>query len=562
MISFNRSILTCILASILSNATHAFDISFQTKGSRTTEKNEFELQINHHGDIRDSIFRTSNTVSFDLPTEESIVKFLMRKTSAPNHWEGFSGSTTDNAYFLLSPDGRSITGSFQGPTGTYYMIRTQPDDKIIVEVIPHDEMKEEDEGLFPPSDLSADKEDANNIVSRADSGDSVDLMVVYTMNAMCLQAGLSSPCTNNAANRLPIENLIQLAVNNNNAAHTNSATGVQMNLVHTYLAADYTEPGDTLTALYDLTYTSSQGYPALDEVHSLRDTYGADMVMLMGSIGTGVAWVESSSSSAFSYMNRSNVSYHTMAHELGHNWGCYHNRDNSSTQVDYAHGYQDPGGAFRSILSYNCPGGCTRVNWYSSPDVTYNGATIGTSTEDCARKIQERRVTVANFRQHVEGPTPTPPSPTPPSPTPPSPTPPSPTEAPTSGDDSISFKNKAGNNLCMGVKGFYGGAPVITKACSSTENQQKFQIDDKGRIHMYTRPEFCLKKAKALMKVAKCGGTNIFKFAYSSFDSRLVYYPAPLPNVLAIANDTPGFGKAIKLVSFNNNAQTQFWEIK
>jgi hypothetical protein len=85
MISFNRSILTCILASILSNATHAFDISFQTKGSRTTEKNEFELQINHHGDIRDSIFRTSNTVSFDLPTEESIVKFLMRKTSAPNH---------------------------------------------------------------------------------------------------------------------------------------------------------------------------------------------------------------------------------------------------------------------------------------------------------------------------------------------------------------------------------------------------------------------------------------------------------------------------------------------
>jgi hypothetical protein len=137
-----------------------------------------------------------------------------------------------------------------------------------------------------------------------------------------------------------------------------------------------------------------------------------------------------------------------------------------------------------------------------------------------------------------------------------------PTEAPTSSDDSISFKNKVGNNVCMGVKGFYGGAPVITKSCSSTDNQQKFQFDDKGRIHLYTRPEFCLKKAKAVMKVAKCGGTNIFKFAYNGFDSRLVYYPAPLANVVAIANDTPGFGKAIKLVSFNNNAQTQGWETK
>ena len=90
-----------------------------------------------------------------------------------------------------------------------------------------------------------------------------------------------------------------------------------MNLVHTYLAADYTEPASSSTALYDLTYTSSSGYPALDEVHSLRDTYGADMVMLMGTIGTGLAWLESSSSYAFSYMNRSYVSYHTMAHELG-----------------------------------------------------------------------------------------------------------------------------------------------------------------------------------------------------------------------------------------------------
>ena len=107
MISFNRSILTWIIASLLANATHAFDISFQTKeskkgathpissSSRTTNKNEFELQMNHDQDgelrekknsLRNSA--ASNNISFDLPTEESIVRFHVKKTDAPNHWEG------------------------------------------------------------------------------------------------------------------------------------------------------------------------------------------------------------------------------------------------------------------------------------------------------------------------------------------------------------------------------------------------------------------------------------------------------------------------------------------
>jgi hypothetical protein len=157
-----------------------------------------------------------------------------------------------------------------------------------------------------------------------------------------------------------------------------------------------------------------------------------------------------------------------------------------------------------------------------------------------------------------------PPTPNPPTPTPPTTNPPThaPTGAPNpSNNDYISFQNKADNNLCMGVKGTYGGAPAITKSCSSSDNNQKFQVDDLGRIHLYTRPDLCLKKVKLNVKVGQCGTTNIFKWAYNLMDSRLVYYAAPLKGVIAIANDTPGVGKAIKLAAFNNNAQTQFWEV-
>ena len=149
------------------------------------------------------------------------------------------------------------------------------------------------------------------------------------------------------------------------------------------------------------------------------------MVALILASGSGIAYVNSSAGSAFSTTNYSYISGHTFAHELGHNWGCYHNRSNSGTQVAYAHGYQDPNKQFRSILSYPCSGAnCPRVNWYSNDVVNYNGQPIGDAANDCARKINERRNTVANFRQAVNAvPTAAPVTPAPVTPAPVTPAP-------------------------------------------------------------------------------------------------------------------------------------------
>ena len=81
-----------------------------------------------------------------------------------------------------------------------------------------------------------------------------------------------------------------------------------------YLDASYEEPIDSSKALGQIT-NANDG--ELDSVHELRDKYGADLVMLMGSIGTGVSWVNPPEQYAFSYMNKGYVWYHTMAHELG-----------------------------------------------------------------------------------------------------------------------------------------------------------------------------------------------------------------------------------------------------
>jgi hypothetical protein len=130
--------------------------------------------------------------------------------------------------------------------------------------------------------------------------------------------------------------------------------------------------------------------------------------------------------------------------------------------------------------------------------------------------------------------------------------------------DSISFKNKVEFSvpLCLGVKDTIVDAPVITKACNSTDYFQQFQIDIYGRIHLRIKPTMCLQKKLDDVRVARCRNRDTFKWAYNWWDSRVVQYANSLPNVLAIENDTPGVGKTIKLVSFNEYSQTQGWEVK
>jgi hypothetical protein len=168
----------------------------------------------------------------------------------------------------------------------------------------------------------------------------------------------------------------------------------------------YDESGDFPTDLNRLT-NGGDGY--MDNVPSLRDTYGADLVSMFVENGQycGYGWIGPSASYAFTVVNRGCASAnYSFPHELGHNLGARHDPyvDASTTPYAYGHGYVDAAQAWRDVMAYNnaCAAvgvSCVRIGYFSTPGLTYAGDPLGSaSTADVVRVHNDNAVTVANFR--------------------------------------------------------------------------------------------------------------------------------------------------------------------
>ena len=230
-----------------------------------------------------------------------------------------------------------------------------------------------------------------------DDGSTFDVMFVYTPAARSAAGGTSS-----------IESLIELGVTETNLAYQNSAVIPRVRAVHIQEVV-YTESGSISTDLSRLRRTSD-GY--LDEVHGLRNQYGADLVQLVVEGGCGVAYLMSGNnpgfaSYAFSVASRICISpNYTLGHELGHNMGCNHAPEDpiGTGAFDWSFGYKDQTAGFRTVMAYS-PG--KRVLHFSNPAKTYNGAVTGVwELQDNADSLNGVRVTIANFRQAVGTPPP------------------------------------------------------------------------------------------------------------------------------------------------------------
>src|SRR5207253_1221213 len=59
----------------------------------------------------------------------------------------------------------------------------------------------------------------------------------------------------------------------------------------------------------------------------------------------------------------------------------------------------DAAPSWRTIMSYNCPAGCTRLQYWSNPNIQFGGIAMGTTaTNDNARVLNGTNGTVAAFR--------------------------------------------------------------------------------------------------------------------------------------------------------------------
>lgn len=232
----------------------------------------------------------------------------------------------------------------------------------------------------------------------------VDVLILWTPRAQ-LSTG------SEAAMQAALANFI----NNTNTSYINSGIDQRVRLVHSQRTEYVEATGSSGTPMgTDLSRLRNNGDGIMDEAHTLRNQYGADLVHLVSGVANGACGIAyllfpgGNSSNGFGVTAYS-CGWSTFAHELGHNMGCAHDRDNGSSGYRcWSFGYRTPNAQWRTIMAY-APG--TRINYFSSPDVTWNGFTMGIGTTACpsttaadnVRTMNETRNVVANFRASTVG---------------------------------------------------------------------------------------------------------------------------------------------------------------
>lgn len=223
----------------------------------------------------------------------------------------------------------------------------------------------------------------------------VDVLFLYTQAVEDAQFGLSA-VMRRAAVLTRVDNIVA----STNSDFLRSDIRLKIRAVATDLVQydEYQASADVLNSTA-LTQLGTDGDGVLDGIHARRDAVGADLVCLMlnrdnsgGSIGIAPLLTAPSVGSkhlylfnddwAFSVVSYAYTSgYNLVAHEMGHNFGAHHDRENATgtngqgqTVLEegafpYAYGYRfygQNGVRYRTIMSYY-PG--TRISYFSNPNI-------------------------------------------------------------------------------------------------------------------------------------------------------------------------------------------------
>jgi hypothetical protein len=346
---------------------------------------------------------------FDDVEFTAVLERLDPLVSGGFSWVGRIENVERSLVTFVVKDGK-VTGNIALPDGLMYQVRYAGNGVHGVREVDQSMFPAEAEPLSVESRPDVPGSRTSDALVAADDGSIIDVLVVYTPGARDYWAGGTAQ----------IEAEIQLAVSETNSSYENSGIVQRLNLVH-MAETNYTEGSDFTDALYDVTDPNDG---LMDEVHTLRDTYCADeVVLIVGGNPTfcGVAWLMNYVSAgfeshAFAVVHRvCATGYYSFGHELGHNMGAQHDWyvNTATTPYPYSHGYVNTVGRWRTVMAYNteCSAGgfyCTRIPYFSNPDVTYGGAPTGVPegqyhAADNRKTFSNTAYTVANFRQSCSG---------------------------------------------------------------------------------------------------------------------------------------------------------------
>ncbi|MBN8737266.1 MAG: VCBS repeat-containing protein [Xanthomonadales bacterium] len=268
--------------------------------------------------------------------------------------------------------------------------------------------------------------DAAPVQAAASGPVTIDVMVVYTSGYVSAMGSQSKTLTR-------IQNLVDVT----NAAYTSSGVNQQIRLVKT-AEVNYPDNTSNQSALDDITGINESGgtvpIPAsLQNVASLRDQYGADLVTLLRGYdnatqgGCGVGWLIGGNMTQIVPSQQKPYGYNvvsdgksggyfcldtTFAHELGHNMGSAHDRANATEPgaYSYSYGYLGNGASgFSTIMAYGAKT-ATPLSVFSNPNIsTCQNSPCGvpdsntTSSADNVHSLNNTAALIAAFEPTTVG---------------------------------------------------------------------------------------------------------------------------------------------------------------
>lgn len=376
-------------------------------------------------ELLDSVLQDSQnstaSVKLNLFNDVSLEALYERTEILPTGGYAWIGTVSgiDFSQVIIIVNEERATASVRVPGGNIQVVPEGGDMHSIRELDESQLGAELDDTETVPQTLEAANVTAASAMSSSlfsgDDGSIVDVMVVYGPDARAEVGGTAQ-----------MLDRIALGMTESNTTLENSGASFRYRLVHTY-ETTYTSSGSSSEDLDALTSTSD-GF--MDEIHGLRDQYGADLVSLwLKDGGCGRAWLSSSASYAFSIARLNCATGNlTFGHEFGHNFGARHDWyvDVTTGAPTYDKGFVDNAYQWRTMMAYwsECWDAdpnpetfvCTRVTQISNPSVSYNGSPTGTpegtstactyenlENPDCdadnMKVMNDRAFTVANFRE-------------------------------------------------------------------------------------------------------------------------------------------------------------------
>jgi hypothetical protein len=283
----------------------------------------------------------------------------------------------------------------------------------------HDEVKE-----VSPSPKSSVSNGLSTeaVLVTPDSGDVIDVLVLYTLKAVDDAKGLK-----------PLLDQVDKAAAQANQIYANSGISLTIRIVGKVQINDQknvneiTKVGTPLFA----DYMSALNYVETDPtIARIRDDYSADLVSLvlsndlfsngaggLADIPVSIPKRTTTSALAFSVINQRQIDAigeYALAHELAHNMGARHEIGGSATAnspYQYSFAHVESGLGFATVMfSGNNPAYTsitTRIPYFSNPAIKVQGATIGKAYvagpnspqgEDNHKVLDDNRLEIANYR--------------------------------------------------------------------------------------------------------------------------------------------------------------------